>query len=68
MSVLWDDEPMKKRGSFHEKVPIYQEQIVFTLRRGENVTPAMEVCRRMGIAEQTSDILFRNSSKLSIPL
>ena len=30
------------------------EQIAFALRQAENGTPVVEVCRKMGIAEQTS--------------
>ena len=29
------------------------EQIAFTLRQAENGTPVVDVCRKMGIAEQT---------------
>jgi putative transposase len=29
------------------------EQIVFTLRQAESGTPIVEVCRKMGIVEQT---------------
>ena len=29
------------------------EQIAFALRQAENGTPVVEVCRKMGIAEQT---------------
>ena len=29
------------------------EQIAFALRQAEDVTPVLEVCQKMGIAEQT---------------
>jgi putative transposase len=39
------------------------EQIAFTLRQAETGTPVPEVCRKMGIAEQT----FYTAGKRNMP-
>jgi putative transposase len=42
-----------RRSSPMKKSQYSSEQIVFALRQAESGTPVVEVCRKMGIVEQT---------------
>jgi len=51
---LWDDLTRKERRIVPMKSSRYSpEQVAFGLRQAEDGVPVAEVCRKMGISEQT---------------
>ena len=53
MLVLRNDKIMEKGAVYHEKKQVPVEQVAFALRQAESGTPIPDVCRKMGISEQT---------------
>ncbi len=54
MRVLWDDlNWIEKEDRPMKKSRYTPEQVAFGLRQSESGTPVPEVCRKMGISEQT---------------
>ena len=52
MLVLWKCKTLRG-GPGHEEIPVQPGADSLALRQAENGTSVVEVCRKMGIAEQT---------------